>query len=117
MDDSTFVSMVCTSTSQPVVVRFRWNGQAYEAIAGSKQRPGSVVPPSGNGSIKGTFSLGPAYPGCVYCGADNFVRCGKCKELSCYDNSWEVFRCARPGCGNSGRISGTIESLSGLGDS
>jgi hypothetical protein len=115
MDNCIFVSMVCSSTNQPAVVRFQWNGQAYQAIAGSKQRAGSVVPPSGNGPINGAFNLGETYPGCVYCGANNFVRCGRCKELSCYDDSWEVFSCKR--CGNSGRITGTIDSLSGMGNS
>jgi hypothetical protein len=115
MDDSLFVSMVCSSARLPAVVRFRWDGESYEAIAGSKQRPGSVIPPNGNGAINGSFGLGEAYPGCVYCGADNFVRCGRCRELSCYDGSWEVFNCPR--CGNSGRVNGTIDSLSGLGNS
>ncbi|KAB1904567.1 hypothetical protein J5U46_25235 [Micromonospora tulbaghiae] len=115
-DDALFVSMVCSSTRLPAVIRFRWDGECYVATAGSKQRPGSVVPPQhGNGSINGSFSLGAAYPGCVYCGADNFVRCGRCRELGCHDHSWEVFNCPR--CGNSGRVDGTIDSLSGLGSS
>jgi hypothetical protein len=115
MDEAMFVSMVCSSTSRPAVIRFRWSGQAYEALGASKQRPGSVIPSDDNGPIRGEFGLGPHYRGCPYCGADNFVHCGRCKELSCYDSSWEVFHCPR--CGNSGRVTGTIDSLSGLGNS
>jgi predicted RNA-binding Zn-ribbon protein involved in translation (DUF1610 family) len=110
-----FASMVCSSNRQPAVIRFRWTGEAYQALGASKQRPGSVIPSSGNGAARGAFNVSPEYAGCPHCGADNFVRCGRCRELSCYDTSWEIFHCPR--CGNSGRITGTIDSVSGLGSS
>lgn len=92
-----FASMVCSSTRQPTVIRFRWTGEAYEAVGASKQRPGSVLPPGGG--VRSAFRTAGAYAGCPHCGADGFVHCGRCKELSCYDISWATFHCPR--CGNS----------------
>jgi hypothetical protein len=110
-----FAGMVCSSKGQPAVIRFRWNGDAYGALGASKQRPGSVIPANGNGPVRAAFNVTPDYTGCPHCGADNFVRCGRCQELSCYDTSWEIFHCPR--CGNSGQVTGTIDSVSGLGSS
>lgn len=110
-----FVSMVCSSHRQPTVLRFRRDGDSYLALGASKQRPGSVIPPGDGGATQGAFATTPGYPGCPYCGADGFVRCGRCRELSCHDDTWEVFRCPR--CGNSGPVSGHIDSVSGLGTS
>jgi hypothetical protein len=115
-NDTIFAGMVCSSHHQPAVIRFRWSGTAYEALGASKQRPGSVIPPEGgNGAVRGAFGVTEEYAGCPYCRANNFVRCGQCEELSCYDTSWEVFHCPR--CNNSGRITGTIDTVSGLGTS
>ena len=114
--DTMFAGMLCSSHRQPAVIRFRWNGAAYDAVGASKQRPGSVIPAeSGNGAVSGSFGVAEEYSGCPYCRANNFVRCGRCKELSCYDTSWETFHCAH--CGNAGRVTGTIETVSGLGAS
>lgn len=115
-DDTMLASMVCSSHHQPTVIRFRWNGTAYEAVGASKQRPGSIIPSEGgNGAVRGSFVVTEDYTGCPYCRANNFVRCGQCNELSCYDKSWEIFNCPR--CGHSGRITGTIDTVSGLGTS
>ena len=109
-----FVSMVCSTHRQPTVLRFSWDGGTWIAVGASKQRPGSVIPPGdGDGAVQGAFGTTSAYPGCPYCGSDGFVRCGQCRELSCHDDSWEIFNCPR--CGNSGRITGLIDSVSGLG--
>lgn len=110
-----FVSMVCSSQHQPAVIRFEWTGEVFLALGASKQRPGSVIPPNGNGQTSGAFGTAPGYAGCPYCRADGFVLCGRCNELGCHDDSWEIFNCPR--CGNSGRITGTIDKLSGMGTS
>lgn len=52
---------------------------------------------------------GPQYK-CPYCGNNSFVRCGKCKKLTCYDDSG-VFTCVS--CGSSGKVSGVISNLEG----
>lgn len=109
-----FVSMVCSTHRQPTVIRFKWYGDSYIALGASKQRPGCVIPPGdGVGAVRAAFGTTPEYPGCPYCGSDGFVRCGRCCELSCHDDTWEIFHCPR--CGNSGRITGTIDSLSEMG--
>lgn len=110
-----FAGLVCSSQSLPAVIRFQWDGSSYAAAGVSRQRPGCVAPSDGHSAVKATFTLSEKYGGCPYCAADSFVRCGRCHELSCYDSSWEVFRCPR--CGNSGAVTGAIDSLSGLGDS
>jgi hypothetical protein len=114
--EAIFVSMVCSTQRQPTVLRFHRSGATYVAIGASKQRPGSVIPKGdGGGTSNGSFTTTPAYPGCPYCRADGFVRCGRCQELSCHDDTWEIFNCPR--CGNSGPVTGFIESVSGMGTS
>lgn len=111
--EAIFVSMVCSTQRQPTVLRFQRVGSDYAAVGASKQRPGSVIPAGDGGAIRGGFGTMPGYPGCPYCGSDGFVRCGRCEELSCHDDTWEIFNCPR--CGNSGPITGTIDNVSGLG--
>jgi hypothetical protein len=115
-NDTMFAGMVCSSHHQPAVIRFRWNGTAYHALGASKQRSGSMIPAEdSSGETRGSFGVTEEYSGCPYCRANNFVRCGRCKKLSCYDTSWEIFQCSH--CSNSGRITGTIDTVSGLGTS
>lgn len=45
---------------------------------------------------------------CPVCGNKDIVRCGKCKHITCYDGKG-TFTCAY--CGNSGKVSGTMESI------
>lgn len=45
---------------------------------------------------------------CPVCGNKDIVRCGKCKRITCYDGKG-TFTCAY--CGNSGKVSGTIDSI------
>ncbi|MBL7258022.1 Com family DNA-binding transcriptional regulator [Paractinoplanes lichenicola] len=113
--EAMFVSMVCSTHREPMVLKFQRNGADFIAVGASKQRAGSVIPPGDGGPTTGSFGTTPDYPGCAYCGSDGFVRCGRCHELSCHDTSWEVFNCPR--CGNSGPVRGHIDSISGMGAS
>ena len=45
---------------------------------------------------------------CPVCGNKNIVRCGKCRRITCYDGKGH-FTCAY--CGNSGKVSGTMDSI------
>jgi hypothetical protein len=84
--------------SCPSVGRFVWTGSEYALGAASKQRPGSVLPPGdGPHDIEASFTTMPEYPGCPGCGSDGFVRCGRCKQLGCWDDGWETFHCPRCG--------------------
>lgn len=51
--------------------------------------------------INGSFSRTAEYPGCPYCGATNFIVCGKCNKISCYNNE-KISVCNW--CGNSSKI-------------
>ena len=74
------------------------------------------LPPKGEGggySVGGgqhdisSSRTGPQYK-CPWCGDVNFVRCGKCHKLTCYDDSG-TFHCAH--CSNSGKVTGYIENI------
>lgn len=45
---------------------------------------------------------------CPVCGNKDIVRCGKCRRITCYDGNG-YFTCAY--CGNSGKVSGTMDSI------
>ena len=45
---------------------------------------------------------------CPICGNKAIVRCGKCHRITCYNGKGK-FKCAY--CGNSGKVSGTIQSI------
>jgi hypothetical protein len=113
--DDLLANITCSSTRNPGVGRFRRVGPDWELIGVSRQRPGSVLPPSGpsTASAKGAFVVTEAYRGCPSCHADNLVRCGQCTSLACWDTSWPTFSC--PSCGNSGPVEGSITEISSLG--
>ncbi|WP_329107995.1 hypothetical protein OG792_05650 [Micromonospora sp. NBC_01699] len=107
-----FVNMLCSRSSQPSVIRFVRQEQGYVAVGASRQRPGSVIPGE-DGTTHASFGVAEGYTGCPHCGAASFVRCGRCRKLGCWDESWEAFHCRR--CGNSGPVDGVIDSLPGPG--
>lgn len=51
---------------------------------------------------------------CPVCGNKDIVRCGKCRRITCYDGKGH-FTCAY--CGNSGNVSGTMDSIDAYGNS
>lgn len=113
-----FVPLTCSSTSHPAIGRFLpGDHHDYYLVAASRQRPGSGTAGlgGGQGDVRGSFGTMAEYPGCPSCGADGFVRCGGCGQLSCQDGTWELFTC--PVCGNQGKITGYIEALSTSEDS
>lgn len=58
--------------------------------------------------FRGTFNNGEL--SCPLCGNRSFVKCGNCKNLTCYDDSG-YFTCAI--CGSQGEVSGYIDSMNG----
>ena len=102
-------SVTCSSTRHPGVGRFRRRHGSVELLGVSRQRPGSVLPPSSGPSVTGALSMADEYRGCPSCGADNIVRCGQCHQLGCWDSTWPEFACAC--CGNRGLVSGVIEEF------
>ncbi len=55
----------------------------------------------GNTVIDGIVKIDGDYPGCPYCGATGWVRCGQCGKLTCQASGEEFFQCEW--CGNSGK--------------
>src|SRR5262245_5539853 len=107
------VSLACSKTRHPGVGRFVWHGGSWVLVGVSRQRPGCTLPPSVGETLSGSFCTSEDYLGCPSCRADNFVRCGGCANLACWDSSWKLFMC--PNCGRSGPVSGHINSISPLG--
>ena len=60
-------------------------------------------------NVQGTFYLGNHK--CPFCGNTNYVKCHVCREWTCNKNGATQFKCAV--CGNSGKITGTINAASG----
>lgn len=102
----------CINTRRPFYARYDF---AYDGVwvlsYGLKEMPADTTPGEGD-TIKVDLSrsrTGPQYK-CPHCGNNGYVRCGKCKLLTCW-NSRGSFTCAH--CGNHGEVSGTIDSMEG----
>lgn len=63
---------------------------------------------SANENYTGEFCRGDLK--CPSCGNNNFVKCGVCGELTCWNDASPNFVCAV--CGNSGQVSGIISGVS-----
>ena len=75
---------------------------------------------AGRGSssqLSGSFSLGPSYPGCPFCGDESFYKCNSCGRLNCQGTA-EVsagriyVRCGN--CSAAGYLDGEFENLDGF---
>ena len=58
--------------------------------------------------IHGNLYADDEYNGCPYCGATNFVQCGRCGKLSCW-NKEERITCGW--CGLTGDITTTTDAI------
>src|SRR2546426_275993 len=106
-----FASITCSRTGSPMVGRFVLGdaAQGWVLVGASRQRPGSVLPKQGGEAARGRFALSDRYPGCPNCGAGDFVSCGRCGQLGCWDSASAIFTC--PSCGNSGPVEGLIDRV------
>ena len=73
------------------------------AVPGGRPRVPTQPP------LEGSFTIGTAYPGCPYCQATGFFRCGSCAQLNCWNEQGTWTTCGL--CGNAGQIAGSIDSL------
>ena len=63
--------------------------------------------------IRGNLYADDDYNGCPYCKAINFVQCGKCGKLTCWNNE-EKMSCAWCGLtGNTSRLQDEIDVKAG----
>jgi len=53
-------------------------------------------------TVKGSIVMDDEYPGCPHCGGKNFVQCGSCNKIGCWDNADSYYTC--PFCGNGGEV-------------
>lgn len=67
----------------------------------------------GRSEISGGFMLDGTYPGCPYCKATGFFKCG-CGKVACWDGERTTVTC--PWCGSTSSIGGQIEGLTAGGD-
>ncbi len=96
--DATVVLFRCSYNKKPFGVRIQrmndgdwWRTWAFELQEATASREGY-----GNTQVHGNLYCTKEYPGCPYCEADSFVRCGSCGNYSCWHNE-ETVVC--PWCG------------------
>jgi hypothetical protein len=70
----------------------------------------------GDTVINGTIQVDSGFPCCVRCGADSFVQCGLCQQLSCWVHGEPQWYCKWAPCTMSGTPSGQITSVTARGD-
>jgi predicted RNA-binding Zn-ribbon protein involved in translation (DUF1610 family) len=108
--DVLLVSLNCSNSGHPQVGRFTWDGTSWVLVGVSRQRPGACPQGEAGQEHHGSFAIASGYAGCPSCGASRLVQCGRCARLTCWDPSWEIYRC--PHCGNSGQVDRTIDAIS-----
>lgn len=103
----------CVNTHRTFYARYDF---AYDGVwvlsYGLKEMPVDTTSAGEGGTAKVDISksrTGPQYK-CPHCGNKDFVRCGKCRSLTCW-NGRGNFTCDH--CGNHGTVSGTIDSMEG----
>ena len=109
MDNLFFLEVRCTKTKKPFYARFDYAADDIWALTyGVKNLPAGESVSSGSSQQDiSNMRTGPQYK-CPDCGSTNFVKCGKCGKLTCYDGNGH-FDCAY--CSNSGTVSGYIETV------
>jgi hypothetical protein len=70
----------------------------------------------GDTVINGTIQIDPGFPLCPRCGADTFVQCGTCEQLSCWMRGEPQWYCKWAPCTAFGTPSGQIQSVAARGD-
>lgn len=112
-NEAVILPVKCVSAHKTFYARYDYAYDGVWVLAyGLKSIPadGSGVSASGMSKIDISNSrTGPQYK-CPYCGNRNYVRCGRCKKLTCYSGN-STFTCDH--CGNVGEVTGTIETIEG----
>jgi hypothetical protein len=80
----------------------------WELTSATRHDTAAAPPPGSIASIEGDFQIGADYAGCPRCGADGYVKCGQCEQLSC----WKLGTAYTCGwCGARGEVSPGIKSV------
>lgn len=109
-----FIPARCAVTSEDFDITLGYEKGKFAMLSGvraaaSPSHSVSTVQSSGLKTLDLSNGLiaGRTYH-CPVCGNKDIVRCGKCHRITCYDGKGR-FKCAY--CGNSGQVSGTIQSI------
>lgn len=108
MENLFFLEAKCLKTRKLFYPRYDLGADDYWVLTyGEKTLPAGH---SAAGAQGPRFNIprrrvGPQYK-CPWCGDTDFVRCGRCHNLTCHDAGSKDFTCAH--CGNTGKITGTI---------
>jgi hypothetical protein len=104
-----WVPMKCGKSSLSTTAHFELEGGCWN-LASTALAPATATRAHTEESpMAGQFGISETYAGCAGCRADGYVRCGVCNELGCWNTAEPMFRCGW--CGNTGPVSGNIESL------
>lgn len=105
----------CSVTKESFVILLGREKGRLTMLRGERSYETDVMNSTRSGSKTGLKKIDLAnglYAGrtyhCPVCGNKDIVRCGKCKRITCYDGKG-TFTCSY--CGNSGRVSGTMDSI------
>lgn len=108
-----FVPAKCSITNRDYYVRYDYGADGRWVLTYGVV-PTDINPAERNNSPITSIDLsnsrtGPQFK-CPHCGNRDFVKCGRCGELTCYDGSGS-FTCKH--CGNQGKVTGHIKDLTG----
>ena len=104
-----WVPMKCSQSSRAMIAYFELSDHCWY-LTSVTSVPAEQAAAHATTPMTGQFSTSNRYGGCAGCGADCYVRCGRCSMLGCWNTSNPQFRCGW--CEQIGTVSGSIESLS-----
>jgi len=103
-----WVPMKCGQSAMVMIAHFELAGGCW-SLTSVAPAPDAATRTEVRSPMMGQFGLAEQYGGCLGCGAGSYVRCGQCVQLGCWNPVQPWFRCAW--CGQSGEVTGGIESL------
>lgn len=101
MNQATVVMAKCRQSKQPFGIRMekKQNGVWYCTWAFKLSEQAAASEGYGGTLVSGKVDLDAEYPGCPYCKAGTWFRCGSCGRLTCHEGQ-SLVTCSW--CGNSG---------------
>lgn len=92
--EANVILMRCARVSKSYGVRIQLmeDGDWYRTWAFPINEKAARVEGFDKTPIRGNLFVIDEYPGCPYCGTKDFVQCGKCSKLTCY-NGEESYKC------------------------
>lgn len=103
-----FVPVGCSGTRRVLTGRFVRDDQSWNLV--EIRASGDTPLPSQRHmeKLSGHFGIAVGYRGCPDCGRKQYVRCGKCGELTCWAGAGP-FHCIS--CDHRGQVAGGIREV------